>query len=306
MIRTGIAGGASEDAGELIRILVNHPDVELRFIQGRGMDGRDVSDVHHGLVGELSMKMTDHVTVDDIDLLFVADPEFYESELYRDGLPEELRVIDMTDSGSVSPDSVAGVSEIYRKQLVRGARRAHLVHPLVSGTLVALYPLATHLLLKDVRCVVALPSSMISDQAVQRAMRSAEEALAAVQRSFDEKIMVEQIAGVAGRDMRLQFTFPCTLSSDDVANLYEGIYDDHNFTFLTSTQRPGEEVAGTNRCLIHISKPDRQTLSIELIADARMRGGAGEAVHVMNLLFGLHEKTGLALKASAYSVSQGV
>ena len=306
MIRTGIAGGAGEDAGELIRILVNHPDVELIFVQGPGMEGRDVSDVHHGLVGELSMKMTDHVTVDDIDLLFVADSGFYDSELYSNGLPDELRVIDMTGSDRVSSESVAGVSEIYRKQLVRGAHRAHLLHPLASGALVALYPLAMHLLLKEVCGDFALPSSMISGQNVQRAMRTAEEALAAVQRSFDETIRIEGITGIPGRDMRLRFTFPCSLSSDDVANLYEGIYDDHNFTFLTSTQRPGEEVVGTNRCLIHISKPDRQTLSIELIADARMRGGAGEAVHVMNLLFGLHEKTGLALKASAYSVSQGM
>ena len=100
--------------------------------------------------------------------------------------------------------------------------------------------------------------------------------------------------------MRLTAEFSSAMSAEDIAALYEAVYDDHNFTFLTSRHCHRADVEGTNRILIHISKPMPDKVVVDTVADARMRGGAGEAMHVMNLLFGLHEKTGLALKASMY------
>ena len=102
------------------------------------------------------------------------------------------------------------------------------------------------------------------------------------------------------RVIRVRSTLPIGLSLDEVDRIYEGIYDDHNFTFVLHRRVEDKEVEGTNKCLVQVSKPSDGELAIEAVADGRLRGGAGEALHLMNLLLGLHEKTGLELKASVF------
>jgi N-acetyl-gamma-glutamyl-phosphate reductase len=82
--------------------------------------------------------------------------------------------------------------------------------------------------------------------------------------------------------------------------LYDEVYDDHNFTILTSRVLDYKEVEGTNKCLLTLLKETPDTLTINCIIDARLRGGAGEAVHDLNLMFGLHECVGLTFKASVF------
>ena len=100
--------------------------------------------------------------------------------------------------------------------------------------------------------------------------------------------------------MRMECDIPCRTELAEILRLYDSHFDDHNFTFHVSYPVGMEEVEGTDRCVISLSKPTPDTLHVEAVADARLRGGAGEAVHLMNLLFGLHERVGLTLKASVY------
>ena len=100
-----------------------------------------------------------------------------------------------------------------------------------------------------------------------------------------------------GLRVRAELDSPMTLP--DIARLYEELYDDHNFTFLSPHAAPYAEVTGTDKIIISLSLAQGK-LTIDAVADGHLRGGAGEAVHVMNLLFGLAERTGLALKASEY------
>jgi N-acetyl-gamma-glutamyl-phosphate reductase len=86
---------------------------------------------------------------------------------------------------------------------------------------------------------------------------------------------------------------------DSLSRMYEEFYDDHNFTFLIPRQPEAADVVNTNKCLINLHK-DGSKLTITSAIDAALKGGAGTAVHTMNLLFGLHEKVGLTLKASTY------
>ena len=92
----------------------------------------------------------------------------------------------------------------------------------------------------------------------------------------------------------------CQPDLEQILQMYEEVYDDHNFTSIVTSPVNPIETEGTNKVIISISKPDAATLCLDIVADGRMRGGAGEAVHLLNLLFALHEQTGLKLKASRY------
>ena len=297
MIKVGISGGDTSCAGELIRLLVNHPDVEIIFVRAKGKGGVPLECVHHGLIGEISMNMTESADLSAIDLLFIADSDpICSVEEYPDG----LRVIDMCGGHKDCPAFVTGVSEAFRKPLVRGARFSRLVHPLASVAMVALFPPALNLLLKDVSLSVQMSADLMEAALAEEAVAELSCLLRQVQLSFPGNVVLSGITEGHGRGMRLTAEFSSAMSAEDIAALYEAVYDDHNFTFLTSRHCHRADVEGTNRILINISKPMPDKVVVDTVADARMRGGAGEAMHVMNLLFGLHEKTGLALKASMY------
>lgn len=89
------------------------------------------------------------------------------------------------------------------------------------------------------------------------------------------------------------------MSTDSLHRLFEDFYDDHNFTFIVGRPVDILDVANTNKALIHIEKNDDE-LTISTVIDNIVKGSSGNAIHCMNLLFGLHERTGLCLKASAY------
>ena len=70
MIKAGIIGGAGYTAGELIRILINHPDVEIVFVNSSSNAGNKITDVHAGLLGETNLIFTDQLSLNEIDVLF--------------------------------------------------------------------------------------------------------------------------------------------------------------------------------------------------------------------------------------------
>ena len=194
---------------------------------------------------------------------------------------------------------VYGLPEINRKPLVRGAVSAMVPSPAASVVLTALYPLATHMLLNDsVKVSVSLPSDILQKDK-GNAQKEIARILSQTQLSFSENFNLELKAIDGERCMKADISLSCPVSIEQIHEMYE-IYDDHNFAFPVSSVVNVKEVSGTDKCVISLNKPDDSTLRIEAVADPRMRGGAGEAVHIMNLLFGLHEKTGLALKASDF------
>ena len=303
MIRVCISGAASRVAGELIRILVNHPDVELAAAYAAGHTGERVTSVHHGLIGETDLQLSDTPPQPSaIDALVICEPSAYAAEIALN--PRKypgLRVIDM--SGCYASDPRAemdlGISEINRKTLVRGATRAYVPGAAVVEALIALYPFAGSLLLGD-DIAVSLSGRYSGDAQADGCKVAA--VLATVQNSFSSNVLFTPSADCAagGRGLRLGITFPSTLLPQDIRALYDSVYDDHHFTFLAPHPLEMKEVEGTHKCLIHVDKLDAATVHLDVIADAVVRGGAGDAVHVLNLLFGLHERTGLALKASEF------
>lgn len=308
MIKVAITGADSPQAGELLRILVNHPEVIITTLSAPGKEGMSVTSVHHGLIGEEKMNFTGPLSMTpDCDVVFICGnsmtaAEFSALQLARPDL-KTILVDTIPNLDYERLGVVYGLPEINRKMLVRGAVSARVPSPIASAILTALYPLAMNMLLNDsLEIEVNAPADVLT-MGKNIAEKEIEENLNNNQPSFTKHIVLNAVESDNERAMRSVMTLACPIALEQIQDIYE-IYDDHNFAFPIISSSAENEVMGTNKCVITYTKPDDSTLKIEAVADPRLRGGAGEAVHIMNLLFGLHEKTGLALKASSYNVGK--
>lgn len=303
MIKAAILGADNKTAGELIRLLIDHPDVQLTAPVAPSLSGTPLSAIHHGLLGRKLPPFTDRFNPEKTDVVFIASPSTLGESLLMADLPK-LKVVAIR-SGIPPFHNIPGVeyglSEINRKPLVRGALKASIPSPGAALTLVALFPLATHLLINQPLNVnLTLPEEMHNDFPIADIAEEISSQLKKAQESFPGKVSLDFSSSQDARGMRVATELHCPLSIEEVLKIYDTHFDDHNFTYFVTYPVDIKEVIGTNRCIISLSKPDKNTLCVTAIADARLRGGAGEAVHVMNLLFGLQECVGLQLKAARY------
>lgn len=323
MIRAGIIGGAGYTAGELLRLLINHPDVEIAWVHSTSNAGNPVVDVHQGLIGETDLRFTSDIDFSAIDVLFCCTPhgetrKFIEANT----IPDDLRIIDLSTDYRIEDDThdfVYGLPELNRKRIVRGAR--HIANPGCFATAIqlALLPLAKNLLLNSDIHVTAITGSTgagvkpsttshfswrnnnVSIYKPFRHQHLAEirQSLTQLQQSFKADINFIPVRGCFARGIMAIVYVDCPVSLEQVRKLYEEYYDDHNFTFITDKAPDLKDVVNTNKCIIHLDKVDDKLL-ITTVIDNLVKGASGQAVHNMNLLFGLHERIGLALKPSAF------
>lgn len=311
MIRAAVTGGTTTVAGEIIKILINHPDVEISWILDSEAEGVLVSQVHKGLRGETYMRFTARPQMDDIDALFLCFDTPGDSRKFLEQNPPaaKTKIIDLSGdflSGSTFADGdpwIFGLPELSRKPLVRGASRAAVPQTLTSAVLLALLPLAKNGMLScgDIHVnatiaeenaepgeTLALVDIPESDDIV-RALRS-------LQPSFDTPMTFMVMCGGWHRGISLAIHFKCPLSEEKALQFYNDFYSDHSFTFLSDSLPNLTEVVGTNKCVINVQKvADR--LVINAVIDDLIKGSAAMAVHDMNLLFGLQERVGLMLKS---------
>lgn len=301
MIKVGIIGAETSDSGELIRILAMHPDVEILWAKADGFEGKPLTSVHHGLIGETTLSFTATSDISKCDVLFVCTPSISTAELTHMRLTRpDMKMILLEQPAGLDAGRegiVYGLPEINRKLLVRGATAAAVPEPFASMALVALFPFASHLLLNgDIDINVSAPQPIIDSSEPEHVCREIGDMLRDIQRSFAGKVSLTSEASEARRSTLMNIRFNCPLSLQQMLGLYE-VYDDHRFSFVTTMPVGVSEVAGTNKCVITVAKENPETAMLGIAADCRLRGGAGEAVHIMNLMCGLHEKTGLNLKA---------
>lgn len=309
MVKTGIIGADSPLAGELIRILINHPETDIVTLYAPARNGRSVSSLHYGLIGESLVNFTDKINPEDLDLIFITDNSETGVSLLEnlDKWPE-LRVVDLSPERFFAQTSKSleyGLSEINRKALVRGARHAVIPSTPAAVALVALHPLARFLLLNSsLEIELSMPEDQfkeIKDMALIREELSQQ--LKKIQSSFGEDIKISVLkTSTDSRYIELRTVVDCSLPIDEIAKIYDNIYDDHNFTFISLTPVSRKEVEGTQKIVISLNKTSSGKLEIYAVADSRLRGGAGDAVHMLNLLFSLHEKTGLYLKSTSFGL----
>lgn len=306
MVKLGILDADTPLAGEIIRILIKHPETELVSLTAPGNMGRSVSSIHHGLIGEENLNFTDKLNLEELDLLIIMQAsEMAQSIIDKFYQFENLHLIifDKEYPGKIDEENFEfGLSEINRKALVRGATAAVILSPAVVSSLITLVPLAHFLLLNsDIDIHVILPEDLALSFDEIKEGKKIENILKRYQASFNGKINLKiQADHQNDRVLKTIIKFENSLPKDEIEKIYEDIYDDHNFSFLSRNKLTSKEVEGTQKTIINIEKPDSDTLVIESVSDSRLRGGAGDVVHVLNLFFGLHEKTGLNLKPSRF------
>lgn len=303
MIKVAVTGGASGAAGELVRLLVNHPDVELKWIHSRENAGAAVTDVHRGLAGETYMRFTDRMDWDGVDQLFVCPG----SDVAVNDAPASVKIVDLTGERCMpgGHDYIYGLPEYNRKALVRGARHVACPGAVATALSLALLPLAARGVSVGSVCAAAVTgadvAAMIPDRPLRHpAAAEAEALLRSVRPGFTDGISLMAFTGPSGRGVLATVCadMPAGLGVDDVRGIFVDFYSDHSFTFVSDRPVDIRDVADTNRAMIHIEEAGARVI-VTAVIDSMLKGAAGNAVHCMNLLFGLHERVGLVLKSSA-------
>lgn len=310
MIKAAISGGTTPQACEILKILINHPDVEIVCVNAPEAEGMLLSQVHRGLRGETFMRFTSQMPIDDIDVLFMADTEPGASMKFMatHSVPEGLKIIDLSPDfrkeslNDADSPWVYALPELNRKPLVRGATRASMPGPLASAVLPALLPLAKNLLLNSTIHINAVQAEPQAEPGEPLALLEHEEdaeirgALGTLQASFHSEMLYVVTAGGWQNGLAATVYMESPVSVNEIEKLYEEFFSDHSFTLVADTLPTLMEVAGTNKCIIHLQKSD-PWLVINVAIDDKIKGAAGSAVHVMNLMFGLQERVGLMLKS---------
>lgn len=322
MIKVGIIGGAGYTAGELLRLLINHPDVEIVFVNSASNAGNRITDVHSGLFGETDLVFTDQLPLDEIDCLFFCTAhgdtrKFMESHT----LPETLRVVDLSMDYRIESDEhdfVYGLPELNRKRIIRAR---HIANPGCFATAIqlGLLPLAKNLLLNNPVHITAITGSTGAGQKpsatshfswrnnnmsvykpfTHQHLPEIRQSLSQLQHSFATDLNFIPVRGDFARGIFVSMYTDCPVALDEIRRLYDEYYDDHSFTFVTDANLDLKQVVNTNKCLIHLEKHGDKLLILTAI-DNLLKGASGQAVHNMNLLFGLTEVAGLKLKPSAF------
>lgn len=321
MIKAGIIGGAGYTAGELIRILLNHPDVELIWVNSNSNAGNPISSVHQGLIGETDLIFTSSTPFNEVDVIFFCTPhgeskKFIESH----DIPEDLKIVDLSQDFRLEGDHdfIYGLPEINRKYIIRGKRVAN---PGCFATAIqlALLPLAKNLLLNSDINITAITGSTgagVKPSATShfswrndnisvykpfkhQHLAEIKQTLKSLQNSFNSEINLIPMRGCFSRGIFVAAYLDCPIALDEIKKLYEEYYEDHRFTFISDKMPDLKDVINTNKCILHLEKEGNKLLIISVI-DNLLKGASGQAVHNMNLLFGLHERVGLQLKASAF------
>ena len=322
MIKIGIIGGAGYTAGELIRLLINHPDVEIIFVNSSSNAGNKITQVHEGLYGETDLVFTSELPLDEIDLLFFCTAhgdtkKFMETH----SLPEKLRVIDLSQDfriASPSHEFIYGLPELNRRAICKSK---YVANPgcFATGIQLALLPLAKHLMLNQSIHVNAItgstgagvkPSSTshfswrnnnisIYKPFEHQHLTEIRQSLEQLQMSFKSSIDFIPVRGDFARGIFTTAYMNLNVELDEIKKIYNDYYEDHSFTFIADENPDLKQVVNTNKCLLYLQKTDGKLLVISVI-DNLLKGASGQAVHNMNLLFNLEETVGLHLKPSAF------
>ena len=322
MIKVGIIGGAGYTAGELIRILLGHPDAEIVFVNSSSNAGNRLCSVHEGLIGETDMVFTDQLPLDEIDVLFFCTAHG-DTRKFMDEhtLPEGLKVIDLSQDYRLAAegnDFIYGLPELNRRAICHST---HVANPGCFATAIqlALLPLARNLMLNDDVYVNAITGSTgagvkpgatthfswrnnnlsiykpFTHQHLPEIMQS----LKHLQSSFDHDINFIPYRGDFPRGIFVTAVVKNAVDIDELYRIYREYYEADSFVHVVEEQIDLKQVVNTNKCLLHLEKHGDKLLVVSCI-DNLLKGASGTAVHNMNLLFNLKETTGLILKPSGF------
>lgn len=321
-IKAGIVGGAGYTGGEMLRLLLNHPDVEIDFVLSSSNDGNLVSDVHTDLYGDTDLRFSGTLK-QDIDVLFLCvghgDAKKF---LAANPIDKGVKIIDLSQDfrlkAAAGSDWVYGLPEFNRERIKTAN---YIANPGCFATAIqlGLLPLAAKGLLKSEIHINATTGSTGAGQGLSTTSHfSWRNNNLSIYKAFDhqhlneigESMVVldpEFAAPVTFIPQRGDFTrgilasiyLESELSAEDALKVYEDYYADAAFTHVSKKNIDLKQVVNTNKGLLYVQKHGSKLHVISII-DNLLKGASGQAVQNMNLMFGLEERQGLRLKASAF------
>lgn len=321
-LAVGIVGGAGYTAGELIRILLNHPQAELTFVQSNSNSGNLLSDVHSDLLGDTDIRFVAEADFSLIDVAFFCMGHGKSKDfLQKNSIPENVKIIDLSHDFRLKRegnDFVYGLPELNRELICKSNR---IANPgcFATGIQLAVLPLAAAGLIKDELHVHAITGSTGAGQSpsetshfswrnnnvsVYKAFEHQHlgeigESLKQLQPDFNADINFIPVRGNHTRGIfaSVYTTFDGTI--EDAQKLYQDYYRSHPFVFVSLGNPDLKQVVNTNKAIVYPEKHGNK-LMILSVTDNLLKGASGQAVQNMNLIFGLEETMGLNLKAVAF------
>lgn len=327
MIKAGIIGGAGYTGGEMIRLLLHHPQVSVAFVHSKSQAGRQISQVHTDLIGETTLAFTDQLNMDaDVFFLCVGHGEA-KVFLSENKLPEHIKIIDLSQdfrlksaNENLAKPFVYGLPEANREQI---RRAAHIANPgcFATALQLAMLPLAANGLMNAIYAT-GITGATGAGQSLQASSHFSWRAnniqayktlthqhLAEVKQtlaqitpvdvSTDQPINFIPWRGDFTRGIFATVQLQCTATNDRLYDLYEQFYATHPFTHVSREAIHMKQVVNTNKCLLQLEKEGDQ-LAVHVTIDNLLKGASGQAIQNMNLAFGIEETTGLQLKASFF------
>ncbi len=335
MIRVGILGAAGYTGGELIRLLLNHPEAEIVFAHSESNAGNLVSDVHEGLVGDTDLCFSDTMPFEQVDVVFFCFGHGKSAAFLKEhSIPERVKIIDLAQDfriastdpmeyvgSNITPehhDFVYGLPEI-NKLSIRQAQ--HVANPgcFATAIQVALLPAAKLGLLKTDVAVNAITGSTGAGQkpgatthfswrnnnlSIYKAfthqhVAEIRQSLKQVQGYLDASIDFIPYRGDFARGIFCTAVIKTDADGAGVTDAYRTFYEDAAFTHYSEKPIDLKQVVNTNKALVHVDVFEGKVLVTSAI-DNLLKGAVGQAVQNMNIMFGIDERAGLRLKASAF------
>lgn len=320
-IKAGIIGGAGYTGGEMLRILINHPNVEIAFVNSTSNAGNLISDVHTDLIGDTDLRFTSDLP-QDIDVLFLCvghgDAKKF---LTANPINENIKIIDLSQDFRLKANAqlqarefTYGLPELNREKIKTAT---NIANPGCFATCIqlGLLPLTAKGLLKNEVHINATTGSTGAGQSLSTTSHfSWRNNNLSVYKAFEHQHLNEIGESLNCLSSMLNFIpqrgdftrgilaamyTESDLTLEEAQALYEDYYSTHPFTHVSKKNIDLKQVVNTNKALVHLEKHGNKLFIVSII-DNLLKGASGQAVQNMNLMFGLDERQGLNLKATAF------
>ena len=321
MVRVGILGAAGYTGGELIRLLINHPQAEIVFANSESNAGNLICDVHEGLMGETDMRFTAEMPFNEVDVVFFCFGHGKSRAFLQEHtIPSHVRIIDLAQDFRIAGehDYVYGLPETHRQEI---STCMHLANPGCFATCIqlGLLPaLKAGIISGDIHTNGISGSTgagqkpgatthfswrndniSIYKTFTHQHLHEINQTIHELQPQYDGQMFFIPQRGCFTRGIFVTSYARCNTPIEEVKAIYEDYYRDAAFTHVVSTSPDMKQVVNTNKALVYVERYADQLLMVSCI-DNLLKGAVGQAVENMNLMFGLPEDTGLRLKASAF------
>ncbi len=321
MIRVGIVGGAGYTAGELLRILLNHPEVNTSFVHSKSHAGQPVSNVHTDLLGETDLVFTDELSL-RIDALFLCMGHGQSEKFLRENaVPGKLKIIDLSQDfrlKSEGHDFIYGLPEL-NKHYIKVSERIANPGCFATCMQLGLLPLASYGLLQDTVHIQGITGSTGAGQkpmatthfswrnnnvSVYKAfehqhLAEVKQSILQLQPKFEQELIFIPMRGNFTRGILCSMYTKCTIPFEEVKSIYESYYKRNPFVVLSDSNPDLKQVVNTNKGILYLQKQGEYIFTVVII-DNLLKGASGQAVHNMNIAFGLDDTLGLKFKAAAF------